>query len=257
MSEEASDIVEDAPAIAPGLALALAEQQEPADGRRRRGPDPLAALRSWQPRTRLGHMVAEGKILSYEEALATGLPIREVEIVDALLPGLDDDVLAVNMIQRMTDSGRRVRFNVLCVVGNSDGYVGLAICKGKEVASTIRKAIDKAKLNMIPVMRGNGSWESGGGPGTSVPLKITGRSGSTRVTLMPAPAGKGLVIGDYGRRVLTLAGVTDVWSRSAGQTRTTINYAQATFNALVALNKVRISDADKRRLYITSGRREL
>ena len=144
MSEEASDIVEDAPAIAPGLALAMAEQQEPADGRRRRGPDPLAALRSWQPRTRLGHMVAEGKILSYEEALATGLPIREVEIVDALLPGLDDDVLAVNMIQRMTDSGRRVRFNVLCVVGNSDGYVGLAICKGKEVASTIRKAIDKA-----------------------------------------------------------------------------------------------------------------
>ena len=90
-----------------------------------------------------------------------------------------------------------------------------------------------------------------------MPLKITGRSGSTRVTLMPAPAGKGLVIGDYGRRVLTLAGVTDVWSRSAGQTRTTINYAQATFNALVALNKVRISDADKRRLYITSGRREL
>ena len=93
-------------------------------------------------------------------ALSSGLPIREVEIVDALLPDVTDDVLAVNMIQRMTDSGRRVRFNVLCVVGNGDGYVGLSVCKGKEVASTIRKAIDKAKLNMIPVMRGNGSWES-------------------------------------------------------------------------------------------------
>jgi small subunit ribosomal protein S5 len=169
---------------------------------------------------------------------------------------MTDDVLAVNMIQRMTDSGRRVRFNVLCVVGNSDGYVGLAICKGKEVASTIGKAIDKAKLNLIPVMRGNGSWESGGGPGTSVPLKVTGRSGSTRVTLMPAPAGKGLVIGDYGRRVLLLAGVSDVWSRSAGQTRTTINYAQATFNALVELNKTRISEGDRNRLNITSGRGE-
>ena len=140
------------------------------------------------------------------------------------------------------------------MVGNSDGYVGLAICKGKEVASTIKKAIDKAKLNLIPVMRGNGSWESGGGPGTSVPLKITGRSGSTRVTLMPAPSGKGLVIGDYGRRVLQLAGVTDVWSRSAGQTRTTINYAKATFNALVELNKTRFSEGDKRRLNIISGR---
>jgi small subunit ribosomal protein S5 len=201
-------------------------------------------------------MVANGEILTYEAALATGLPIREVEIVDALIPNLADDVLAVNMIQRMTDSGRRVRFNVLCVVGNSDGYVGLAICKGKEVASTIRKAIDKAKLNLIPVMRGNGSWESGGGPGTSVPLKITGRSGSTRVTLMPAPAGKGLVIGDYGRRVLTLAGITDVWSRSAGQTRTTINFAKATYNALVELNKTRIVDADRDRLFITSGRGE-
>lgn len=256
MSEETTDIVEETPAIAPGLALAMAELEDTSPRRRRRGPDPLAALRAWKPRTRLGRMVANGQILTYEEALKTGLPIREVEIVDALLPGMTDDVLAVNMIQRMTDSGRRVRFNVLCVVGNSDGYVGLAICKGKEVASTIGKAIDKAKLNLIPVMRGNGSWESGGGPGTSVPLKVTGRSGSTRVTLMPAPAGKGLVIGDYGRRVLLLAGVSDVWSRSAGQTRTTINYAQATYNALVELNKTRISEGDRKRLNITSGRGE-
>ena len=152
MSEETPDIVEEAPAIAPGLALAMVEVEDTSP-RRRRGPDPLAALRTWQPRTRLGRMVYNGQILTYEEALKTGLPIREVEIVDALLPGMTDDVLAVNMIQRMTDSGRRVRFNVLCVVGNSDGYVGLAICKGKEVASTIRKAIDKAKLNLIPVMR--------------------------------------------------------------------------------------------------------
>ena len=53
----------------------------------------------------------------------------------------------------------------------------MAICKGKEVASTIKKAIDKAKLNLIPVMRGNGSWESGGGPGTSVPLKLQDAQG--------------------------------------------------------------------------------
>jgi small subunit ribosomal protein S5 len=71
---------------------------------------------------------------------------------------------------------------------------------------------------------------------------------------MPAPSGKGLVIGDYGRRVLTLAGVTDVWSRSAGQTRTTINFAKATFNALIELNKTRITDGDRQRLQITQGR---
>ena len=245
--------------MAPGLiqAFAAQEDKEEQGGRRRRrtaADEAISALRTWTPKTRLGREVMAGRIVTYEQALASGLPIREVEIVDALIPNLEDEVIKVNMVQRMTDSGRRVRFNVLCAVGNGDGYVGLSVCKGKEVASTIRKAIDKAKLNIIPVMRGNGSWESSEGPGTSVPFMVTGRSGSTKITLMPAPAGKGLVIGDYGRRVLNLAGVTDVWSRSSGQTRTTINFAKATFNALIELNKTRLTEADHRRLNIIRGR---
>ena len=87
-----------------------------------------------------------------------------------------------------------------------------------------------------------------------MPFKVPGRSGSTRITLLPAPSGKGLVIGDYGRRVLTLAGVTDVWSRSKGQTRSTINFAKATYNALIELNKTRITDEDRNRLHMKSGR---
>ncbi len=252
MAEESSS-EERSASIAPGLAMAHAPVEE--DAPRRRGPDPLAALRNWTPRTRLGRMVMNGEILTYEEALATGFPIREVEIVDALLPEMEDDVLSVNMIQRMTDSGRRVRFNVLCAVGNGDGYVGLSICKGKEVASTIQKAITQAKLNLIPVFRGNGSWESAEGPGNSIPFKATGRSGSTRVTLLPAPSGKGLVIGDYGRRVLKLAGVEDVWSRSSGQTRSTINFAKATFNALEVLGQAKVNDKVRDKLHITIGRR--
>ena len=253
MTEEPK-VEEEDTQIAPGLALAHAPADQD-DGFRRRGPDPLAALRSWQPRTRLGRMVMNGEILTYEQALSTGYPIREVEIVDALLPEMEDDVLSVNMIQRMTDSGRRVRFNVLCAVGNKDGYVGLSVCKGKEVASTIQKAITQAKLNLVPVLRGNGSWESAEGPGNSIPFKSTGRSGSTRVTLLPAPSGKGLVIGDYGRRVLTLAGVEDVWSRSSGQTRSTINFARATYNALEELSKTKVSNQVGERLHITVGRR--
>ena len=252
MSEE-NAVGENDAQIAPGLAMALSPVEE--DAPRRRGPDPLAALRNWTPRTRLGRMVMNGEILTYEEALATGFPIREVEIVDALLPEMEDDVLSVNMIQRMTDSGRRVRFSVLCAVGNGDGYVGLSICKGKEVASTIQKAITQAKLNLIPVFRGNGSWESEEGPGNSIPFKATGRSGATRVTLLPAPSGKGLVIGDYGRRVLRLAGVEDVWSRSSGQTRSTINFAKATFTALEALGRAKVNDQVRERLHITIGRR--
>ena len=243
---------------APGIAAAWAKPEEPAEGapRRRRGvgPDPMEQLRNWNPKTRLGHMVQSGQIITIDDAIATGIPIREVEIVDALIPGLEDDIINVNMIQRMTDSGRRVRFNVMACVGNRDGYVGLSICKGKEVASTIRKAIENAKLNIIQVQRGNGSWESGHGAGTSVPFKVTGRAGSTRITLVPAPTGKGLVIGDTGRQVLTLAGVTDVWSQSKGQTRTTINFAKATFNALKQLNAHRVSVDQASRLNIVKGR---
>ena len=71
---------------------------------------------------------------------------------------------------------------------------------------------------------------------------------------MPAPAGKGLVLGETGKRVLELAGVTDVLSRTKGQTRTTINYAAATFNALAAINSTRVTDSQRESLYIRKGR---
>ena len=243
--------------MAPGLMQALAPEETEETGarpRRRKQDDPMMALRKWEPKTRLGQMVMAGKVLTYEQALATGLPIREVEIVDALIPNLEDDVIKVNMVQRMTDSGRRVRFNVMACVGNRDGYVGLGMAKAKEVAAAIRKAIIAAKLNLISVQRGNGSWESSAGPGTSIPFKTQGRAASTRVTLMPAAKGKGLVIGETGKRVLDLAGISDVLSRTKGQTRTTINYAGATFNALQNMNTTRVSNDLREKLFINKGR---
>ena len=250
---------DDTSQMAPGLIKAFAPQEEEQNegGRRRRrtsADEAVAALRSWSPKTRLGREVMAGRIVTYEQALASGLPIREVEIVDALIPNLEDEVIKVNMVQRMTDSGRRVRFNVMACVGNKDGYVGLGMAKAKEVSQAIRKAITAAKLNIISVQRGNGSWESSSGPGTSVPFKINGRSASTRVTLMPAANGKGLVIGETGKKVLDLAGITDVLSRTKGQTRTTINYAAATFNALKNLNTTRLSKVQREKLFINKGR---
>jgi small subunit ribosomal protein S5 len=243
--------------MAPGIALAFNPPEVSEDAPRRRrgvGVDPMEALRNWEPLTRLGRAVHSGEIFSMEQALRSGMPIREVQVINALLPNLEEEIIKVNMVQRMTDSGRRVRFNVMACVGNRDGYVGLAIAKGKEVAGTISKAIDAAKLNVISVQRGNGSWESSAGPGTSVPFKVTGRAGSTRVTLMPAPAGKGLVVGGTGKKVLELAGVTDVLSRSKGQTRTTINYALATYNALIEMNKTKVSADQRQRLFMVQGR---
>ena len=114
--------------MAPGLIKAFAppEEENNEGGRRRRrtaADEAISALRSWTPKTRLGREVMANRIVTYEQALASGLPIREVEIVDALIPNLEDEVIKVNMVQRMTDSGRRVRFNVMACVGNKDGYV--------------------------------------------------------------------------------------------------------------------------------------
>jgi small subunit ribosomal protein S5 len=186
----------------------------------------------WEPKTRLGQQVLDGDITTMREALDSGLPLREAEVVDRLLPDLEDNVLDINMVQRMTDSGRRVKFRCSVVVGNRDGFVGYAEGRDDQVGGAIQKAIGVAKLNIIDVSRGCGSWECGCGRPHTVALRTTGKAGSVEVELQPAPRGLGLAGGETVRSVLELAGIEDIWTRSSGQTRTTVNFAKATFNAL-------------------------
>jgi small subunit ribosomal protein S5 len=211
----------------------------------------------WEPKTRLGQMVKDGEITTMKDALATGLKIREPEIVDILLPDLDDEVLDVNMVQRMTDSGRRVRFAIMTVVGNQNGYVGLGSSKGKEVGPAIRKAIDNAKLNIIEIRRGCGSWECGCGAPHTIPFTVKGKSGSTEVTFRPAPRGVGLAVGDVAKHILRLSGIKDTWGFTRGQTRTTINYAKAVFSALHNTAKLKTSQSQINNLNIKSGAIEI
>jgi small subunit ribosomal protein S5 len=210
-------------------------------------------LGSWQPKTGLGRLVKAGEVTTMSAALKTGLPLREPEIVDVLLPGTEDEVVDVNMVQRMTDSGRRVRFRVVSVVGNKDGYVGLGMAKGKEVGPTIRTAIDNAKLNIIQVRRGCGSWRCGCGTSHSVPVQVVGKAASVEITLKPAPRGTGLAVSDVAKQVLRLAGVQDVWGLSSGQTKTTINNAQAAYDALLRTSAIKMTEAQKQRLNIIEG----
>ena len=84
----------------------------------------------WVPKTRLGKLVYEGQVTTFDEAIASGLPIKEAGLIDVLIPGLEDEVLDINMVQRMTDSGRRVKFRTTVIVGNRDGYIGLGEGKG-------------------------------------------------------------------------------------------------------------------------------
>ncbi|MCI0497270.1 MAG: 30S ribosomal protein S5 [Thermoplasmata archaeon] len=198
-------------------------------------------------------MVKEGRLTSISQVLQSGLPLREPIIVDIFLPEIEDDVLDINMVQRMTDSGRRVKFSITTVVGNRNGFIGMGRAKGKEVGPTIRKAIDNAKLNLIEVRRGCGSWDCGCGSGHSMPFAVTGKAGSVEVTLKPAPRGAGLSAGDVAQRILALAGFQDVRSFARGQTRTTVNFAEATFEALVTLTETRVRPDLEKELNIRSG----
>jgi len=186
----------------------------------------------WEPRTRLGRKVQDGDITSMEQALDSGLPLKEAEIVDQLLPGLEDEVLDINMVQRMTDSGRRVKFRCVVAVGNRDGYLGYAQARDDQVGGAIEKAIDVAKLNVIRVDRGSGSWEDQPGGTNSLTRTANGKAGSVTVEIKPAPQGLGLAAAETVRNILELAGVEDAWTNSDGNTRTTVNLAKATFNAL-------------------------
>ena len=198
----------------------------------------------WEPKTNLGRIVKEGNITDIDEIFEKGLPIMELEIVDALLPDLEEEVMDVNLVQRMHKSGRKVNFRVIVAVGNKNGYVGLGQGKAKEVGPAIRKAVDDAKFNIIKVRRGCGDWGCVCGKEHTVPFKVEGKVGSVRVTLMPAPGGVGLVLGNVGKTILRLAGIDDVWSQTRGQTQTTINFAGAVFTALKHLSTVKANKSD-------------
>lgn len=192
------------------------------------------------PKTLAGKLVKEGKITSLGRLFELNLPIREVEIVDALLPGLKHEILSVNLVQRQTDAGEVSQFQVAAVVGNEDGYVGVGMGKSKQIRLAIEKAIRKAKLNIVPVRRGCGSWECLCGEEHSVPFRVCGKAGSVEMLLLPAPKGVGLVASDSAKVVLRLAGIRDVWTRSRGETRTSHNVAKAAVEALKQTYKLRV-----------------
>ncbi len=200
----------------------------------------------WIPRTKLGKMVKEGKIKDIDEIIGK-YKILEPEIVDYLLPDLQIDFFAIGQAkgkfgggkrrlwrqtQKKTAEGNVPTFGVMAVVGDGRGHVGIGYGKAKETLPAREKAIRNAKLNITRIERGCGSFDCSCNEPHSIPYRVEGKCGSCRIVLYPAPQGTGLVIGDEGKKLLRLAGIKDVYSRSFGQTRTTINYVKACLEAL-------------------------
>ena len=190
------------------------------------------AAEEWVPRTKLGRLIQEGKITSIEEIFMEGYRIREPEIVDVLLPDLEEEVININLVQKQTDAGEQSRFKAIVAIGNRDGYIGLGSGKARQVRTAIEKAALDARLNITPVRRGCGSWECGCGKPHSLPFQVRGKCGSVEVVLIPGPRGLGLVASEIAKIILSLAGIKDCWTRSYGSTRTVPSFAYAVFDAL-------------------------
>jgi small subunit ribosomal protein S5 len=200
----------------------------------------------WIPKTELGKQVQREEIDSLEAIWARGKVIKEPEIVDFFLGDLEERILRIGRgkrpfrwVQRMTDSGRRNRYYVMVAVGNKNGYIGLSTGRAKEYGSAIAQALRSAKLKMIKVDRGCGSWDCGCGETHSIPAEATGKTGSVQITLTPAPKGSGLSVNNISKDILELVGIQDVWSTTKGHTKTRSNLALATFDALKQIGKTK------------------
>ncbi len=196
-------------------------------------------MAEWIPKTTLGKKVLAGEITSLDQVFEQNLKVLEPEIMGILVPDLSDEVLKISSTQRMTAYGRKQQMRAIVIMGNKRGFIGVGVGKGAETRDAITKAIRDAKMNLIKIPLGCGSWECGCGLEHSLPLTVKGFSGSTELTIKPAPRGVGIVAGRITRKVLEMAGIKDCWTFSKGRTRNILNTVLAAVKALNSLNKLK------------------
>ncbi len=209
----------------------------------------------WQPRTSLGKKVKSGEITNIDQILDSGLNIMESEIIDFLLPNISTELLFVGQskgkfgggqkrvfkqTQKKTSEGNKPRFSAVAISGDKNGHIGIGYGKSKETVPAREKAIRNSKINIIKIRRGCGSWACGCKEPHSIPFKVSGRCGSCRIELFPAPKGTGLCVEEECKKLLSLAGIKDVWSKTKGQSRTKLNLLIACFNALRSLMEFKL-----------------
>ena len=152
------------------------------------------------------------------------MPVHQ-EIIDPTDLNLTEQVVSINRTTKVVKGGKNLSFAALVVVGDPEHHVvGYAKGKAKEVPSAIRKAIEKAKKNLIRV----NVLEH------TIPHEVLGRFGAGEVLLKPAREGKGMIAGGAVRAVVEAAGIHNVLTKSIG-TKNPYNVIKATFDGLQQL----------------------
>jgi len=136
----------------------------------------------------------------------------------------DERVVHVNRVARVVKGGRRFRFQALVVLGDHKGRVGVGVSKGADVSAAINKATDTAKKNMVKVSLYR----------STLTHEVEGKIGGSRIIILPAAPGTGLIAGGVVRTVLEVTGIENALSKSLGSSNK-INTAYATVAALVSM----------------------
>lgn len=194
-------------------------------------------ISTWEPKTLLGKKVKEGEITSLDEIFDKNLKILEPEIIDFFIPDIREKLMDTTKTSYVRMSGRKYNYRCVVLLGDGVKFIGMGIGKDKDKWVSATKAARIARLNLLRIKKGCGSWECLCGTEHTVPFEVQGKTGAARITLIPAPLGTGLVISDSLKPILEFVGIKDVWSRTEGETGTMINSIQATIDALSETNK--------------------
>ncbi|GAB4140712.1 MAG: 30S ribosomal protein S5 [Planctomycetota bacterium] len=155
-----------------------------------------------------------------------------IPVDEALSADIVDDVVAINRSAAVVKGGRRFSFSALSVVGNKDGLVGVGYGKGREVPGAVEKSVKDARKQLMRVLR----------EGTTIPHATEASYCSSRVRLIPAAPGTGIIAGKAVRKVLEMAGISDILTKNYGSTNA-LNVVKATMAALSKLRNKELAAA--------------
>ena len=139
--------------------------------------------------------------------------------------GLREKMISVNRVTKVVKGGRILGFAALTVVGDGDGSIGMGKGKSREVPVAVQKAMEEARRKMVKVSLKNGTLHHA----------VEGEHGSSRVLMMPASEGTGIIAGGAMRAVFEVMGITNVVAKAHGSTNP-YNIVRATLDGLTRMN---------------------